>query len=117
MTKEKEKNSPEKIDAVKVWTAITGLDKEIGFVNDNVKLTNENVKTLSINFSTLEQKIIQLNLNFKGMESITEKVKELNGGFENLEKNKIDKKVFVTCAVILGVIITALELIGFFLKK
>ena len=89
----KKKNSNEKINAVEVWTAITGLKKE-------VKFTNENVKLLSINFSNLEEKIIRLNLNFKGMENLNTKVGDLE---EALDK-KVDKGAFYILISLLAIL-------------
>lgn len=106
MTKKKKKNPPEEINAVEVWTAITGLEKE-------VKFTNENVKAFHVIFSTIEAKIMQLTLNLKGLENIKNDVKNLK-----LEMpKKISTRRISIIAVALGLFITFLQIVSFYIPR
>lgn len=106
MNKKIKENPPEKVNAVKVWKSITGLQKEVRF-------TNENVKALQTNFSNVEAKIMQLCLNFKGLE-------KLNGEIETLKtevEEKISTRWVVIIAVLLGAFVTFLTLVDRFVPK
>lgn len=106
MNEETKENSPENISAVKIWTAITGLEKE-------VKFTNENVKAFHVIFSNIEAKIMQLTLNFKGLENINNDVKNLK-----LEMpKKISTRRISIIAVALGLFITFLQIVSFYIPR
>ena len=68
---------------------------------------------LSVNFSCLEQKIMQLTLNFKGLENVEGDVKTLKTEI----KKKISTRRISIIAVILGTLITFLQIVSFYIPR